>query len=1165
MRSVAVVVMAAAVWLVCGTGVRAAEDPVTLVDPFIGTGGIGGPNEGVTADFPGASAPFGMIDWSPDTPTQPTSSGYWYHDTAITGFSMTHVSGAGCQIFGDFDVLPTVGTIEDPAHAQLPFLHLDEVATPGYYAVTLGKQPAMRVQLAASARTGLGTFSFPASKQAHLLINVSSDQAGVTDARFSVVGPDEIAGYASSGSFCGMPNVFTVYFDARFDRPFSGYGTWDGAKVDAESKDARGTNVGGYLTFDTTSDPNVSMKVALSYVSVDGARKNLAAEAKTWDIARVRAATQASWRSLLGEVSVSGNTIAERRMFYTALYHTFLDPNLFSDVDGRYRGFDGQVYRDPPGHAEYANFSGWDTYRTTMSLQALLAPRESSDMIESLVHAAQQGGWLPKWPVANGYTGVMGGDSADPLIASAYAFGARDFDKRAALIAMIKGATDTISPPGQGWYLERPDLSEYLQHGYVTNMHTNSVSPVPNGASETLEYALDDFAIAEFARDIGDAATYREFSRRSANWSNLFDTALGLISARGPDGAFVQAPLTPNGQSGFQEGNSFQYTWMIPQSEGSLVRALGGPAATVAKLDAFFSSANVGPGFPFAWLGNQPTFGSNWAYLWAGAPYREQLVTQEMLTAVYTPAVDGIPGNDDLGSMSAWWAWSAMGMYPVNVSVRTVELGTPLFTHVLIRAPGGPRIEISAPQAADSVPYVESLRIDGRPTQKPWTSLPMSGTLRLDYVLGTKPNVAWGSSPQDAPPNYVAVDGDFPASTTVMLDLPPTNVTLAPGSQAAFLVGLSNANGAQPTGVTWTATAPSGLTVAPAGAVMRVPAYGTSLLHATIVASSSLPSGFYDIAISGRAGRGALLATSYAVVRIARAGERSQFGYVANFSDNTVSPLDLRTGAFGSPIPVHGSPGAIAVSRDGSRIYVANQGGNDVSVIDTATQSLVATIDAGKVPAGIVTAPNGILWVTNYGDNTVMAIDPVASKILATIPVGMQPENPAISPDGSRVYVVNQGSNTVTPIDTHAMRALAAIPVGKRPLGAVVSPDGSRLYVDNTTDGTVTAIDLAHANVLGTIRVGRVPQGIALSPDGSLLYVANSASNDLTPIDTKTLRAGQAIRVGNGPFDVAFTSDGRRALVADSGDNECVVLDVASGAVTARIPTGNFPIAVTAP
>lgn len=1142
-----------------------AEDPVALVDPFIGTGGVGAfgdTNEGVTADFPGAVAPFGMITWSPDTPTQPTSSGYWYHDTSITGFSMTHVAGAGCQIFGDFDVLPTSGAITDPTHVQQSFTHFDETASPGYYAVTLGN-PGIRTEFAATPRTALGSFTFPATTQANLTINVSSDQAGVTDSQIQFVGPNEVAGYASSGSFCGMPNTFTVYFDAQFDRPFASHGTWQGSTMTQGSNEARGTKAGGWVTFDTTRDSTVKVKVALSYVSIDGARKNIAAEGQSWDVASVRRSTAASWRNLLGEVTVTGNTIAERRMLYTALYHTFLDPNIFSDADGSYRGFDGKVHRDPPGHAEYANFSGWDTYRTTMALQALLAPRQSSDIVQSLVHTQQQGGWLPKWPVANGYTGVMGGDAADPLIASAYAFGARGFDRHAALAAMLKGANDTTSPPGQGWYIERPDLREYLQHGYVTNIHTNSVSPVPNGASETLEYSLDDFSIAQFARALGDTAVYQQFMRRAGNWMNLFNPATGLIAPRGPDGAFLLTPLTPNGQSGFQEGNAWQYTWMVPQSLGVLVKGMGGPGATVARLDAFFSSANVGQGMPFAWLGNQPTFGSDWVYLWAGAPYREQIVTHEMLTAAYTPTPDGIPGNDDLASMSAWWAWSAMGMYPVNVSVRGVTLGTPLFTHIVIRVPGGPHIDISAPQAGDEVAYVRSLRINGRATERPWTMIPESGSLRLAYTLGRTPDTSWGSAPQDAPPTYVADVRDFPPGTTATLAMLPANISITPGGSAKLQFALSNESGKSSVLAHWTAGAPSGFSLLPAGGNARAGAFDTSRVTATITAGPELPAGLYDVAITGKTSNGALLPHVFAPVRVVRPGEAARFLYALNFSDATATPIDPRTGAFGTPIIVDGRPGSAASSPDGTRVYTANQGAGDVSVIDTASQSVISNVSVGKVPAGIRVSPDSAtIWVTNNGDNTVQAIDAKTLKTSAPIAVGSQPEDLAISPDGSTVFVVDQGDNEVTPIDARSHTAMEPIHVGQHPFGVAVSHDGKTLYVDNAVGNDVSVVDLLKRAVVATIPVGKVPQGMALSPDGSLLYVTNSGSMNVTPIDTRTNTAQAAIAVGNGPFDVVFSADGKTAFVADTGDNDVVQIDVAGAKAVKAIPTGNFPIAL---
>jgi predicted alpha-1,2-mannosidase len=1152
--------IAAVVW---GPAVAASADPVALVDPFIGTGGLaafGDNNEGQTADFPGAAAPFGMIDWSPDTPTQPTSSGYWYHDTAITGFSLTHVSGAGCPIFGDFDVLPTIGAVTDPAHAQQSFTHIDEIASPGYYAVTIGTPP-IRVALAATPRMGLGSFTFPAGSQAHLLMNVSSDQAGVTDAEFRIVSADEIAGYASSGSFCGMPNAFTVYFVAQFDRPFAGHGIWQHSTVTDGASNVRGTNVGGYLTFDTAQNPTVRVRTAISYVSVAGARANLAAEAKTWDVGAARRQTAAAWRSLLGEVAIEGNTLPERRMFYTALYHTFLDPNLFSDADGSYRGFDQQVHRDARGHAEYANFSGWDTYRTTMALQALLVPKESSDMIESLVHAAEQGGWLPKWPVANGYTGVMGGDAADPLIASAYAFGARDFDTHAALAAMVKGATDTTSPPGQGWYRERPGLDDYLRLGYVINGRTTSVSNEPNGASETLEYALDDFAIARFANAIGDRSTYREFARRAANWTYLFNGATGLIAPRGSNGAFEQQPLTPNGQNGFQEGDAWQYTWMVPQSLGVLVRALGGPPAAVAKLDGYLSSLNEGQSLPFAWIGNQPSFGDDWVYLWAGAPYRQQLVTREILTALYTPAPDGIPGNDDLGSMSAMWAWEAMGLYPTNVSVRDLELGAPLFARISIRAPHGPRIEISAPEAADGVPYVASLRVDGRATQRTWLTLPEKGSLRLQYLLSRRPDVAWGASPQDAPPTYVWGPNHFPPATSAALQMPATSLTLAPGDRATLQFALANDQGRLPVRALWSAHAPAGISITPASGSLNVAPYARKVGSATLTATSRAVTGWYDVAVTGITGNGALLQQVFAPVLVAVAGEHVSFAYAADLQGNAITPIDPRTRAFGRAISVDQNPVAVAISPDGSRAYVANNTSNDVSVVDAAAQTLVANVSVGNAPTGIAVTPDGsTIWVSNNGDNTLQAIDAKSLGASPAIAVGSHPGEVLVSPDGATVYAVNQESADVTPVDVRSHKARAPIPAGARPIGAAIARDGKTLYIANNLDaGTVSVVDLQRRTVSATIAAGMRPHGIALSPDGTTLYVTNAASATVTPIDVRTLRAGAAIEVGNRPYDVVFTPDGKTAIVADRDDNDVTLIDVATNRVVDRIAAGNNP------
>jgi predicted alpha-1,2-mannosidase len=294
------------------------------------------------------------------------------------------------------------------------------------------------------------------------------------------------------------------------------------------------------------------------------------------------------------------------------------------------------------------------------------------------------------------------------------------------------------------------------------NLHATSVSPVPNGASETLEYALDDFSIAKFAQALGNEAVYRKFLKQSGNWANLFDTATGEIAPRGISGAFEQAPITENGQSGFQEGNAAQYTWMVPQDLRDLIRGMGGRAATRKKLNVFFTHLNAGQSEPYAWLGNEPSLGSPWTYLSAGAPWRTQQIVRRAITALYNTTPAGLPGNDDLGAMSSWYIWCAIGLYPQNPAVRVLDVGSPLFTRVQLASPTGVTIEIDAPGASDARPYVDGLRVNGQATEKTWVALPEQGALRLDFSLASQPDTHWGAAAEDAPPSYAAGGINFP-------------------------------------------------------------------------------------------------------------------------------------------------------------------------------------------------------------------------------------------------------------------------------------------------------------------------------------------------------------------------------------------------------------------
>ncbi|HXO18183.1 MAG TPA: GH92 family glycosyl hydrolase, partial [Candidatus Dormibacteraeota bacterium] len=1144
----------------------ATPNPTTLVDTFIGTSGtpIGGPID----TFPGADVPFGMVQWSPDTPSQNAGGGYEYSDHDITGFSLTHLSGPGCSVFGDFGVLPTTGAIPaDPASARAPFSHADEESAPGWYAVSLGA-PKIRTELSVTRHSGIARFTFPSAARANLLFNVSSNQAGVTDASVRIDGPDRISGSASSGFFCGMPDQYTVYFSAHFNRAFSEYGTWNGTQVSRGTSSARGPNAGAWVTFDATLDPRVVVTVGVSFVSVAGARANLDAEERGWDPVAIRNRATEMWAGMLRRIDISGGTAPEQRTFYTAFYHALLHPNVISDVTGLYTGFDGRVHRVRTGHDEYANYSDWDIYRTEVPLLALIAPGETSDMMQSLVDAARQDqGWLPRWALVNGPTSVMGGDSLDAVIAGAYAFGARDFDARSALAAMVKGATTTSGPPGQGWYIPRWELNSYLNAGYVVNEYTTSVSPGPNGASETLEYAFDDFAIARVANALHDARTYRTFMRRSSSWMALFNSAARSIEPRNGDlttMAFMNAPLTENGQSGFQEGNGAQYTWMVPHDLRDLVAAMGGAPAAAAKLDTFFSDLNAGPDKPYAWLGNEPSLGTPWVYLSVGQPWRAQAIVREALTTLYADKPDGLPGNDDLGTMSAWYIWCAMGLYPQNPAVRYLDVGAPLFSSIVVRSPNGPTITISSPNSSAANPYVEALRVNGAPAGNAWVVPPIRGTLRLDQSVGERPNAQWGADAAAAPPSYATTPLSVPLATAASFVTPAT-VRVDAGGSASLDVKISNRTGTATTFVAWRSVAPQGLRVDRSSNNVEIAAGATATVGLRLYADASLRAGYYAVRIEGIASNGARLDPLPVYTRVDRGNERPELAYAENAFGNSITPIDLATGATGPDIAVGEYPRNAALSPDGNRLYVVNLGGNSVSIVDTLRQRVTATVKTGGSPSGIALTPDGrTLWIANGDDGTIAPIDTASLQSGEAIRVGSRPRAIAISPTGTTLYVSNGGSNTVSVVDLRARSVEGSIAVGRRPAGLAISPNGERLFVVNSADNDVTPIDLTGAGrALPAIPVGVYPVQIAIARDGRLAYVTNYGNSTVTPIDLVPNKPREPLEVGGAPYGIAIASNGRMAIVVSHRDNSAVLID--AGRVARRIPLGSGPYTIAAP
>jgi predicted alpha-1,2-mannosidase len=681
----------------------AAGDPAALVNPLIGTEGNG-------HTFPGADVPFGMVQFSPVS-VGGGPGGYEYTESRLRGFSLTRLSGAGCTNYGDVPMLPvTQPPRSTPPRDDVAYSHAFESAQPGSYQVRLGS--GISVSLTATTRTGFGVFTYP-SAHGTLLIDPSGS-ANPQRTAVRVDGLHRVVGSATSAAFggaCGHPpGTYTVYFALEFQQPFARSRVWRAGK-----------NVGAYVTFDSS---RVRVKAGISFVSIGDAIGNLAAEDAGWSFSAVAARARASWDSLLGRIHVTGGSRAERQIFYTALYHSLLQPNVFSDANGRYIGADGHVHT-AVGYTRYANISGWDIYRGEMQLLALVAPRQAGDMIQSLVAWGQESGRLPRWPVANADTGLMVGDPSDAIIADAYAFGAQGFDTALALREILAGVAD------------RPAAAAYLSRGYV-----------PGAASTTLEYAIADFATSQLVSALGDEADAGTFLARSAAWKQLLNPLTGFIEPRLTNGGFPAA-YSPTSTTGFVEGDGWQYTWLVPQDMGGLLAAIR-PGVARQRLDRFFARLNAGPSAPYAWLGNEPSVLAPFAYLWLGVPWRTEQVVHTALTTLFTAKPDGLPGNDDLGGLSSWYVWSALGLYPAIPGVGGLATFAPLFPHATITLGNGQTLALSRTSGR----YVRALTLNGSAWGSSW--LPLSAIANggtLAFTMGPSPS-GWATSLTSTPPSF---------------------------------------------------------------------------------------------------------------------------------------------------------------------------------------------------------------------------------------------------------------------------------------------------------------------------------------------------------------------------------------------------------------------------
>ncbi|MFJ6706437.1 MULTISPECIES: lectin [unclassified Streptomyces] len=755
--------------------------PATLVNPFIGT-------SNQADDFPGADVPFGMVQWSPDTPSRPDGGGYEYSDSSITGFSLTHIAGPGCGAAGDIPVLPTVGAVNTGATDA--FSHANESASAGSYKVTLNNQ--VTTELTTTTRSGMARFTFPSTSQANLVFKLTGSQNGASATQFTKVSNTEVSGQITSGRFCGAGNTYTVYFDMVFDQPFASQGSSvakapaaasapaeasknaagkPGAPVlhgkspraaepkatkDAATPAAAASN--GYVTFNTTSNPVVQAKVGVSYVSVANAVANRTSENGGWDFNATRTAAQNAWNSTLGKVQIAGGTAAQQQSFYTALYHSLLHPNVISDSNGQYYGFDGRTHTVDSGHgAVYANYSGWDIYRSQAQLEALVAPQVASDTAQSMVDDYAQTGIFPKWSENNGESYVMVGDPADAILADYYAFGARNFDTATALADMVKQASTANN--------DRPGLGYLNSPGYMPHDGSYGCCNFYGPVATTLEYDTADFAISALAGALGDTANQKTYANRAQDWRNVLNPASGFVEPRNASGSWTGG-FDPTSGTDMVEADSWIYTGMVPFNVGGLARAKGGNTAMNHYLDTVLRSYTGANGY--AWVGNEPSIELPWEYDYTGQPWKTQGTVRAIQDQIWSNTPGGLAdGNDDLGAMSAWYVWSALGMFPETPGTSDLALGSPLFTQAVITLPSGRTLTVNGNGAADNAPYVQSAAWNGSAWNNayaPTSAITSGGT--LDFTLGTGANTSWATAASAAPPSY-AGDTTAPASPRI--------------------------------------------------------------------------------------------------------------------------------------------------------------------------------------------------------------------------------------------------------------------------------------------------------------------------------------------------------------------------------------------------------------
>ena len=705
------------------------------VNPFIGTDFTGN-------TYPGAQAPFGMVQLSPDNglPGWDRISGYFYPDSTIAGFSHTHLSGTGAGDLYDISFMPVTLPYKEadaPLGIHSLFSHDEETASAGYYQVRL-KDYNINVELTATERCGIQRYTFPEADAAIFLnLRKAMNWDFTNDTRIEVVDSVTIQGYRFSD---GWARDQHIYFRTRFSKPFASV-QLDTAAVIKDGKRI-GSSAIARFDFHTSAGEQILVTTAISGVSMEGAARNLAAEAPADDFDKYLAVTRKNWNEQLSKVEIKSNDIDEKVKFYTALYHSMLAPTIYSDMDGAYYGPDKQVHQ-ADGWTNYSTFSLWDTYRAAHPLYTYIEPQRVNDMVKSFLAFSEQNGRLPVWNFYGSETDMMIGYHAVPVIVDAYLKEIGDFDPKKALAACV--ATANID--------EYRGIGLYKKYGYVPYDVTDHYNSENWSLSKTLEYAYDDYCIARMAEKLGERQIADEFDKRSLNYKNVYNSQTTFMQPRNNKGSFIENFSPDDYTPHICESNGWQYFWSVQQDVDGLISLVGGKERFAQKLDSMFTynpSADEDlPIFSTGMIGqyahgNEPSHHVIYLFNAIGQPWKTQKYAAEVMHELYKNTPAGLCGNEDCGQMSAWYVFSAMGFYPVDPVSGKYEIGTPLYPEMKMHLANGKIFTILAPAVSKENIYIQSVKLDGKPYDKSYITHEqiMNGSI-FEFEMGNKPGKVW--------------------------------------------------------------------------------------------------------------------------------------------------------------------------------------------------------------------------------------------------------------------------------------------------------------------------------------------------------------------------------------------------------------------------------------